>query len=98
MVRRVSPALAAAFLLLTAPLSAQPALAAADLDFHVQQRARVVARSWDFAVVQGYSTLDKRQPGDPTELVRSAGELAELLRNRNPDVDVRLMATAWGKR
>jgi hypothetical protein len=67
-----------------------------DLEFHVRQRADAIARAWDYAVVQGYSTLDRERPGDPAALVRLARELAELLRSRNPAVDVRLMAT-WSR-
>jgi hypothetical protein len=67
-----------------------------NLEFHVRARAGILARAWDIAVVQGYSTLDKQHPGDPAALVQSARELAELMRSRNPDVDVRLMAT-WSR-
>jgi hypothetical protein len=66
------------------------------LDFHLKRRRDVIARAWDYVVAQGYSTLDRERPGDPTALVQSAKELAELLRGKNPDVDIRLMAT-WSR-
>ena len=53
-------------------------------------------RAWDVVVAQGYSTLDKTHPGDAAALVFSARELAARLRARNPDVDLRLMAT-WSR-
>lgn len=67
-----------------------------NLDFHVTNKAAVIGQSWDFVVALGYSTLDKNKPGDPTLLVRSAKELAELLRSKNPKVDIRLVAT-WSR-
>jgi hypothetical protein len=66
------------------------------LDFHLRRKRDLIARAWDYVVAQGYSTLDRERPGDPTALVQSARELAELLRGRNPDVDLRLMAT-WSR-
>ena len=67
-----------------------------NFDYHVEQKADVLSRAWDYAVALGYSTLDKDKPGDPALLVRSAGQLAELLRAQNPGVDVRLIAT-WSR-
>ncbi len=67
-----------------------------NFDFHVKNKAAVIGRAWDFVVAQGYSTLDQNKPGDPALLVRSARELAELLRNKNPKVDIRLVAT-WSR-
>jgi peptidoglycan hydrolase-like protein with peptidoglycan-binding domain len=64
-----------------------------NFDFHVEHKAAVLGQPWDYAVALGYSTLDKDRPGDPTLLVRSARQLAELLRSKNPDVDVRIIAT-----
>lgn len=65
----------------------------ANLDFHLQKRAAVLGQRWDFAVMQGQSLLDPKKPGDPKLLVHSARELAELLRSKNPKVDIRLVAT-----
>lgn len=66
------------------------------LDFHVEHKADVLARRWDYAIALGYSTLNKEKPGDPALLVRSARQLAELLQRQNPQVDVRLVAT-WSR-
>jgi hypothetical protein len=67
-----------------------------NFDYHVQHKAAVIGRSWDYVVTQGYSTLDQKKPGDPALLVRSVKELAELLRSKNPKVDIRLIAT-WSR-
>ena len=65
-------------------------------DFHVQTKGEVIARPWDFVVAQSYSNLDPRRPGDPTMLLKWGKELAELLRSKNPQVDIRLVAT-WSR-
>lgn len=67
-----------------------------NLDYHVKYKASTIGRAWDYVVTQGYSTLDQGAPGDPTLLVRSAKELADLLRSKNPQVDIRLVAT-WSR-
>jgi hypothetical protein len=67
-----------------------------NFDYHVKNKATVIGQAWDYVVTQGYSTLDQNKPGDPTLLVRSAKELAELLRSKNPNVDIRLVAT-WSR-
>ena len=65
-------------------------------DYHVQHKAAVIGQAWDYVVTQGYSTLDPKKTGDPALLVSSAKELAELLRSKNPKVDIRLVAT-WSR-
>jgi len=67
-----------------------------NFDYHVENKAAVIGRPWDYVVTLGYSTLDKGKPGNPDLLVRSAGQLAELLRSNNPQVDIRLVAT-WSR-
>ena len=66
------------------------------LDYHVQDKAAVIARPWDCVVMHGYSTLDQEKPGDPGLLVRSAKQTAELLRGKNPHVRIWLLAT-WSR-
>lgn len=66
------------------------------LDHHLQQKAEVIVRPWDYVVMLGYSTLDRDKPGDPTVLVQSARQIAALLHARNPQVDIRLIAT-WSR-
>lgn len=66
------------------------------MDFHVQEKAAVIGRPWDFVVAHGYSTLDKNKSGDPALLIQTARQLADLLRGQNPQVDIRLVAT-WSR-
>jgi hypothetical protein len=47
-------------------------------------------------VLQGYSTLDERAPGDGSKIVDYSARLATLLHGANPQVDVRLVAT-WSR-
>lgn len=67
-----------------------------DLGFHLREKAGVLARSWDVVVAQSHSTLDRKHPGDAAALVFTARELAARLRARNPEVDLRLLAT-WSR-
>jgi hypothetical protein len=67
-----------------------------NFDYHIQNKAETIGRAWDAVVALGYSTLDQAKPGDPALLIRSAQQLAELLHNKNPRVDIRLVAT-WSR-
>ncbi len=67
-----------------------------NFDWHLENKAAVLGRAWDFVVMHGYSTLDQKKPGDPALLVQSAGQLAALLHSKNPGVDIRLVAT-WSR-
>jgi hypothetical protein len=67
------------------------------LDWHLEHKLGVIsARAWDVVVMQGYSTLDAKKPGDATALSAAALELAGVFRGKNPAVDLRLMAT-WSR-
>jgi hypothetical protein len=69
----------------------------AGIDWHLDHALdKIGQRSWDTVVLQSYSTLDSRQPGDPALLIPSVKRMAEFLKNKNPAVDVRLMAT-WSR-
>ena len=64
------------------------------LDWHLDHKSSVIGqRPWDSVVMHGYSTLDAKKPGDPATLVDTAHRMSELLRVRNPAVEIRLMAT-----
>ncbi len=66
----------------------------AGIDWHLQNRgSEIGSKSWDVVVLQGFSMLDPKRPGDPGLLVRSTQKMATLLRSRNPAVDVWLVAT-----
>lgn len=66
------------------------------LDHHLAEKAGVIARPWDRVVMLGYSLLNRNQPGDPALLIKSAQQVAELLHSKNPQVDIRLIAT-WAR-
>ena len=67
-----------------------------NLDYHLKEKASVIAKSWDYVVMHGYSTLDKENPGNPAAMATSAKEIAALLRSKNPKVDIHLVAT-WAR-
>ncbi|HEY5623431.1 MAG TPA: PEP-CTERM sorting domain-containing protein [Gammaproteobacteria bacterium] len=69
----------------------------AGLDFHLENKLGVIGRrGWDAVVMHGYSTLDRDKPRDPAKLIATSEQMADFLRERNPDVDVYLMAT-WSR-
>jgi hypothetical protein len=64
------------------------------IDWHLQHKLQVIGqRSWDLAVMHGYSTLDPKKPGDPESLIASVRQMAEVLRAKNAKIDIRVMAT-----
>jgi hypothetical protein len=66
------------------------------LDYHYAEKRALIDQKWDEVVMHGYSTLDQLHPGDPTVLVQSVKQVADLLRARNPDVKIHLLAT-WSR-
>jgi hypothetical protein len=67
------------------------------LDFHLASRLGVIgARAWDTVVMHGYSTLDAEKPRDPAKLIATTKQMADVLRGRNPKVELYLMAT-WSR-
>jgi hypothetical protein len=63
------------------------------LAFHYAERRHLFDRPWDVVVLQEYSTLDRDRPGNPTNYIRSVGQLVRLFRARNPNVHIYLMST-----
>lgn len=63
------------------------------LDFHLTNRTEVIARPWDYVVMHGYSTMNQAKPGDAGLLVKSTKQMAELLHEKNPKVEIWLVAT-----
>ncbi|HZT78408.1 MAG TPA: hypothetical protein VFA27_17280 [Vicinamibacterales bacterium] len=67
------------------------------IDFHLQNKnAEISSRAWDVVVAHGYSTLDQEKPRDPAKLVATSKALADLMRARNPKVELFLTAT-WSR-
>ena len=63
------------------------------LAWHLTNKRSVIDRPWDAVVLQQYSTLDPDKPGDVTDTIPAVRGLSELLRRRNPSVDISLVAT-----
>src|SRR5580700_6303413 len=64
------------------------------LDWHLEHKSDVLGqRGWDTVVMHGYSMLDASKPGDPALLTRTAAQMAQLLRAKNPAVELRLTQT-----
>jgi len=66
------------------------------LDYHVAEKRAVIDKPWDEVVMHGYSTMDQAHPGDPALLIASTKQIADLLRARNPNVKLHLLAT-WSR-
>lgn len=64
------------------------------LDWHLEHKTAVLGeRAWDSVVMHGLSTLDQNKAGDPALLVETVHRMSELLRKRNPAVEIRVMET-----
>jgi hypothetical protein len=66
------------------------------LDWHWHNRRTLLDRSWDYVVLQEYSTLDPDRPGDPTKLLSASRQFAAMFRARNPKTKIGLVAT-WSR-
>lgn len=67
-----------------------------NLDFHYEQKGKLIAGAWDHVILQGFSTLDSDDPGNGAKIVDYSARLAQLFHEQNPKVDVRLVAT-WSR-
>ena len=67
------------------------------LDFHLANKLGVIdGHAWDQVVMHGYSTLDAGNPRDPAKLIATSKQMTDILRARNPKVELYLMAT-WSR-
>ena len=66
------------------------------LDYHFAEKLPLLDRNWDVVVLQSYSTLDARHPGDPSLLSDYAKRFSDVLHRRNPEVKIWLDAT-WSR-
>ncbi len=67
------------------------------IDFHLQnKKAEISSRPWDVVVAHGYSTLDADKPRDPAKLIETSKELGDLVRVKNPKVELYLTST-WSR-
>jgi len=65
-------------------------------DFHMAQKRAVLDKPWDVVVGHGYSTMDEAHPGDPTLLISSTKQMADMFKAQNPNVKFYLLAT-WSR-
>lgn len=66
------------------------------LEYHYANKKQLIDRAWDMVVLQGLSTLDRKNPGDPTLHVENAALLAAMFKRANPAVDVSIVST-WSR-
>ncbi|WP_423142338.1 DUF4886 domain-containing protein [Parablastomonas sp. CN1-191] len=66
------------------------------LAFHLAERRELIDRRWDVVVLQEFSTLDAKAPGNPASTIAALREIVALLKARNPAVRIYLMAT-WSR-
>ena len=67
------------------------------IDFHVKdKKAEISSRGWDIVIARGHSMVDQEKPGDPATLIASSKELGDMVRVRNPKVELFLTAT-WSR-
>ena len=67
-----------------------------NLDRHLREKAELLSKPWDKVVMHGFSTLDRKNPGNPSLLIRMAGELSQLLYKQNKSVEIYVEAT-WSR-
>jgi len=64
------------------------------LDFHLANKLAVIGtRPYDAVVMHGFSLLDAEKPRDPAKLIATSTQMAELLRGKNPKVNIFLIST-----
>ena len=66
------------------------------LDYHWEHNRQKINGAWDHVLLQSYSTLDAKRPGDPGLLIDYTSRFTGLLKARNPAADVELVAT-WSR-
>jgi hypothetical protein len=66
------------------------------LDYHFVNKHPLLDRKWDDVVLQSYSTLDQKHPGDAGLLVKYASAFSDMLHKRNAAVKIWLTAT-WSR-
>ncbi|MCF2948039.1 PEP-CTERM sorting domain-containing protein [Paraglaciecola aquimarina] len=75
-------------------LETQPGSA---LDYHLANKLELIGKHpWDKVVMHGYSTLDSKNPGNPSMLVETTEKMAKFLQELNPKVEVFLTST-WSR-
>ena len=63
------------------------------LHWHLTEKRSTFGRPWDVVVLQGQSTLDPLDPGNPARHITAASEIGKLVRGANRSARLLLMAT-----
>jgi hypothetical protein len=66
------------------------------LDYHYAEKRHALDRHWDVVALQGFSTLEGKQPGNPELLRVSSKNLVDMFRARNPQGEV-WMTAVWSR-
>jgi hypothetical protein len=67
------------------------------LDFHLANKlTEIGGRPWDNVVMHGFSLLDAEKPRDPAKLAATSKQMADVLRGKNPGVNIFLIST-WAR-
>ena len=67
------------------------------LDWHYSNKlSELTTQPYDVAILQGYSTLDPVNPGNPANQIKYSALLSQALAAQNPNIDVLLDAT-WSR-
>jgi hypothetical protein len=66
------------------------------LEWHYTRKLKELQGKWDVVTLQGYSTLDEKDPGNPADQIRGAHDLAEVFKASNPLAKVYLVST-WSR-
>lgn len=66
------------------------------LDYHYAEKRQTLDRHWDVVALQGLSTLEGKQPGNPELLTSSSKNLVDMFRARNPQGEV-WMTAIWSR-
>ncbi len=66
-------------------------------DYHYNEKLSVItAKSYDDIILQGYSTLDEKNPGNPALLIKYTKMLGDAMRAKSPSAKIYLDAT-WSR-
>ncbi|KAF1041343.1 MAG: hypothetical protein GAK35_03363 [Herbaspirillum frisingense] len=66
------------------------------LDYHYAEKRHALDKPWDVVALQGLSTLEGKQPGNPELLRSSSKNLVDMFRAQNPHGEV-WMTAVWSR-
>lgn len=66
------------------------------LEWHFANKRAALQGKWDIVTLQGYSTLDAKNPGDPADQIKGAHDLAAMFAAASPAAKIYLVST-WSR-